>query len=171
MELIITLVADDRPGIVEDVARVVATHGGNWQDSRLATLADKFAGIVRVSVPEAAATALEADLRQLREESVSVHLARGAAAAPPVQVHTFSVVANDRAGIVAEVGQALARAGVNVVELATAVEAASMSGGVLFRAHIEVGLRAEQSVANVITALEGLSPDLMIDVVDPTPGM
>ena len=170
MELIITLVADDRPGIVEQVALVVARHGGNWQESRLATLADKFAGIVRVSVAEADHADLEAGLLALREESVVVQVAHGASgAALLTRRQTLSVVGNDRPGIVREVSQALAAAEVNVVELATTVESASMSGGVLFRAHLEVGLSAHQSVVDVVAALEGLSPDLMIDLVEPDP--
>lgn len=162
MDLVLTIVADDRPGVVEAVAAVVAGHGGNWLDSRLATLGGRFAGIVAVTVPEQAASPLQRDLAAL--PGIAVGVASGAPAAMRVRRHRLSVVANDRPGIVAEVSAALAAAGVNVAELHTAIESASMSGGVLFRAVLDVGLAGPQQLDDVVAALEGLSDDLMIDV-------
>jgi glycine cleavage system regulatory protein len=163
MELIVTVLTDDRPGVIEAVSKVVAAHGGNWQDSRMAQLAGTFAGIIAVAVPDAAADALSEELRGL--SGLVVHVARGAEPLPATQIHTLQVVANDRPGIVAEVSRALAGIGVNVAELDTAVEPASMSGGVIFRALLHLGLTPQQSLAEVIAGLEGLSDDLMIDVL------
>lgn len=164
MELIITVLTQDRPGVIEAVSGVVAAHGGNWQDSRMAQLAGMFAGIIAVEVSDASSGALAEELRGLPDVVVQVAQSREAVA--PTQRHSLQVVANDRPGIVAEVSGALARSGVNVAELATSVEPASMSGGVIFRALIEVGLTPDQSLADVIAGLEGLSADLMIDVAD-----
>ena len=47
-DLVLTLIGPDRPGLVEAVAEVVAAHGGNWLESRMARLAGKFAGILRI---------------------------------------------------------------------------------------------------------------------------
>ncbi len=44
--LVVTITCSDRPGIVERVTDVVVTHGGNWEESRLARLGGDFAGIV-----------------------------------------------------------------------------------------------------------------------------
>ncbi len=162
MELIVTVLADDRPGVIERVAAAVAEHGGNWQDSRMAQLAGKFAGIIAIGVPDATAAALSDALDQMPD--LVVHVAAAAAPLPAVQRHTLHVVANDRPGIVAEVTRALAAAGVNVAELQTVVEPASMSGGVIFRATISLGLSAEQSLSEVVAGLEDLSDDLMIDL-------
>ncbi|HAM44044.1 MAG TPA: amino acid-binding ACT protein, partial [Propionibacteriaceae bacterium] len=60
--LILTVVGDDRAGLVAALAEVVSAHGGNWERSELAELAGTFAGIVEVSVPAAAAAALTAAL-------------------------------------------------------------------------------------------------------------
>jgi glycine cleavage system regulatory protein len=46
--LVLTLIGDDRPDLVQSVSRVVATHGGSWQESQMARLAGKFAGILGV---------------------------------------------------------------------------------------------------------------------------
>jgi glycine cleavage system regulatory protein len=74
------------------------------------------------------------------------------------------VVGNDRPGIVREVTNVLANLGVNVIDLQTEIEPASMSGGSLFRAKIEFSLTASQNMTGVISALEALSPDLMVDL-------
>ena len=52
-DLVLTLIGPDRPGLVEAVAEVIAGHGGNWLESRMAHLAGQFAGILRVEVPGA----------------------------------------------------------------------------------------------------------------------
>ena len=48
--LVLTVVGDDRQGLVAAVADVVDAHGGNWENSELAELAGAFAGIIEVSV-------------------------------------------------------------------------------------------------------------------------
>ena len=44
--LVLTVIGDDRSGLVEALANVVTNHGGNWEHSQMAELAGKFAGIV-----------------------------------------------------------------------------------------------------------------------------
>ncbi|MDC0985911.1 hypothetical protein OAS67_01280 [Alphaproteobacteria bacterium] len=48
--LVLTFIAKDRPGLVERLSRTVAEQGGNWLESRMAQLADSFAGIARVGI-------------------------------------------------------------------------------------------------------------------------
>ena len=50
--IVLTVVADDQPGIVEELSDALATHGGNWTESSMMTLAGKFAGILLAEVPE-----------------------------------------------------------------------------------------------------------------------
>ena len=49
--LVLTIIAADKPGVVERIAQNIAAHGGNWLESRMAHMAGQFAGILRVSVP------------------------------------------------------------------------------------------------------------------------
>ena len=51
--LVVTVIGNDRPGIVERLSEVVLTAGANWEESRMARLAGKFAGILRISVASA----------------------------------------------------------------------------------------------------------------------
>ena len=63
--LVITFTGEDRPGIVSALAAVVRGHGGNWEASRMASLAGRFAGILQVRVDAPAAEGLVAALRQV----------------------------------------------------------------------------------------------------------
>jgi glycine cleavage system regulatory protein len=60
--LIVTVIGEDRPGIVDQISDVVLAAGANWEESRMARLAGKFAGILRVSVDPARAADLAAGL-------------------------------------------------------------------------------------------------------------
>ena len=41
--LVITVFAPDTPVLVEQIARCIAEHGGNWLESRMSRLAGQFA--------------------------------------------------------------------------------------------------------------------------------
>ena len=67
ISLVMTLISPDRTGLVESIARAVAAHGGNWLESRMAHLAGKFAGILRIEVPADKAAALQSALAELEK--------------------------------------------------------------------------------------------------------
>ena len=163
MEIILTVMASDRPGIVEQLAAVIEAEGASWQESRMATMAGRFTGIVRVELEQGNYPPLQKALQALRDKGLSVQIELGESEAEIAQRCTIAVVGNDRPGIVREVSRALATMNINVIELTTEIEPASMSGGILFRAEIELGLTKDQSLEAVINGLEGLSPDLMVD--------
>jgi glycine cleavage system regulatory protein len=164
--LVLTLIGDDRPGLVEQLSSVITAHQGNWLESSMAQLAGKFAGVLKVSVPPEQAEALEAALSKLSALRVMVECSMDAAAAP-VHRHrrlAFSLVGHDRIGIVREVSQVFARHGVNVEKLVTHTSSAPMSSETLF--HAEAELTADERVdAQALKAdLERLSNDLIADI-------
>ena len=59
----LTAIGDDHAGLVRVLSGVIADHNGNWETSRMAHLAGKFAGIVMVTVPDDHVAALIADLQ------------------------------------------------------------------------------------------------------------
>ena len=71
-QLVLTLIGRDRPGLVERFPRRSRRHGGNWEESRMAHLAGKFAGILRVSVPANAASSLAQALSGLEREGLRI---------------------------------------------------------------------------------------------------
>lgn len=165
--LVLTIIGPDRPGLVEAVSRTVAEHSANWEQSRMAQLAGKFAGILRVSVSADQAPALTRALNALASEGLQVVVEPSAQ--PPerhqgLQQLRLEVVGNDREGIVRELSQALAARKVNVDELQTQCEPAAMTGEPLFRATAELSAPRGVAIDELRRALESIGDDLMVDV-------
>ena len=48
--IVLTIIGEDKPGVVEWISGLVADHQANWLESRMARLSGKFAGILHVEV-------------------------------------------------------------------------------------------------------------------------
>ncbi|WP_369986264.1 glycine cleavage system protein R [Thalassolituus sp.] len=164
--LVLTVIADDKPGIVEQLSTVIADHGGNWLESRMAQMAGKFAGILRISIDGEQKSKLVAALSSLDSSGLQVRVETPSAEKDTLATHSLalSVVGNDRPGIVREVSQALARIGVNVLELSTQCEPAEMSAVPLFRSEISASIPDSLDHDDVREVLEALSDDLMVEL-------
>jgi len=162
--LVMTVIGADRVGLVESVARLVADHGGNWQESRMCRLGGEFAGILRVHVPAENRAALEAALKKLAGLSVVVRADEASVTADESRLALLEVIGPDRPGIVREISAALAAHGVNVEELATKSVSAPMSGEPLFQAHAKLLLPAAVTVGALRQAVEKAVPGLTVEV-------
>ena len=163
--LILTFIADDRPGLVERIARTVADAGGNWLDSRMAHLAAKFAGVAEVEVDDGGAAKLEAALRGLDAEGFHLVVEEAAdVAAPKGAVFEIELMGPDHSGIVRDISHSLAEQGVSVEDMETEIREAPHSGGTLFYAALRV--RAPQGLGDddLRDRLEVLAGALMVDI-------
>jgi glycine cleavage system regulatory protein len=163
--LVVTVIGDDRPGIVERLSEQVLGAEGNWEESRMARLAGKFAGLLRISVDADRADVLATALAGLHHEGLTV-VAERSGVAPVEQFRAFSlqVFGSDQPGIVRDISRVLAQHGVNIEELETEVTSAPMSGETLFRARAQLRIPAAMSGEQLRTALETIAGDLMVDV-------
>src|ERR1051326_5261050 len=93
-----TVIGPDRPGLVESVADLVASHGGNWLEGRMSRLGGQFAGILRVEVSADKERALIANLKGLSSRGLSmvVHLDPPQTEPPPGRVRRG--ISRQRAG-------------------------------------------------------------------------
>ena len=163
--LVLTLIGDDKPGIVELLAERVLATGANWEESRMARLAGKFAGLLRVSVDDQQADALAAALRALDAGGLRVIVERSTAGNPlPPHSMGLQLLGNDRPGIVRDISRVLARHGVNIEELETEVRSAPMSGDALFHARASLRVPPAISPDRLREVLEALAGELMVDV-------
>jgi glycine cleavage system regulatory protein len=165
IDLVLTLIGPDHPGIVDSVAEVVAAHGGNWLESRMAHLAGKFAGVLCVEVADEQAAALEEALDRLEVSGLKVIVERSAPVEAPRQ-HAMEIdlLGLDRPGLVHEVSTVLAAHRINVEELTTDRPSAAHSGDRMFRAHIRVNIPETVDVAAVRQSMERLAGDLMVEI-------
>jgi glycine cleavage system transcriptional repressor len=126
-ELAITVIGRDRPGIIADVAEVLAGLGMNLTDSTMTRLRGHFAmtlvcigseeaGLPAIEDVEAALASLTSD-RSLLTTVSRVH--PEAAPESPGGHYVLSVHGADRLGIVASVTRGLAEFGGNVTDLTT----------------------------------------------------
>jgi glycine cleavage system regulatory protein len=163
--LVITLIGDDRPGIVETVSNILVEHRGDWIESHMSNLAGKFAGILHVHVPAESAEEFKQDI--LSERTAGLHIrvedvtAESAAAGDS---YRLQLVGQDHPGIVYRISSALANNGATVEELDTEVVEASMSGEQLFKADILLSLREGASIEGLRDVLEELANELIVDI-------
>lgn len=162
--LVMTVLGNDRPGLVRGLADAVSRHGGNWLESRMARLAGQFAGIVRIECAVDAVDALIADLQGPENAGLTVTAVREEAAEPTTRrTVVVDVVGNDRPGIVRELAAAVAQAGGNIEELTTSLESAPMSGQPMFRAHGIIAVAESAETDELLAAIEYLGGDLTVD--------
>lgn len=163
--LVLTLVGEDRAGLVAEVADIVANHDGNWERSELAELAGTFAGVVEVSVASERVGELRAALEVLAGLlTITVH--ESTAGAPDAAVHTIElhVLGNDHPGIVRELSTALRAQGASIDRLTSTTRDAAMSGGRLFEATIVARVEASSSPAAVVAEIERIAAEIQVDL-------
>lgn len=163
--LVLTVVGDDRVGLIKALADIVSANGGNWERSHLAELEGTFAGVVLVTVPDQHADRLQAALAPL-EGLLEVSVRPTAATEVPAQIRyvRLDLIGNDRPGIVAAVSDVLVRHGVGVSDLQTATREAPMAGGLLFEASVTIAVDTDSTLAAVRTDLEQLATEILVDV-------
>ena len=165
--LVLTVIGDDRAGIVEQLSDQILAAGANWEESRMARLAGKFAGLLRVSVDDERADALAASLRAASQSSgLTVVVERsGERQAHGFRTIRLDLLGNDHPGIIRDISRVLSRNGINIEELETDLTSAPMTGETLFRARAHLRIPTTLSVEWLRGRLEALAGELMVDVV------
>ncbi|HEU4426148.1 MAG TPA: ACT domain-containing protein [Pilimelia sp.] len=158
-ELAITVIGHDRPGIVADVAEVLAGLGANLTDSTMTRLRGHFAMTLVCTGPDAAR--VEAGLEPLCADNQLLATVREVRpeteAAVAGEPYVMSVHGADRLGIVAAVTRVLADAGGNITDLTTRLS------GTLYLLVAEVDLPPGAAGA-VAARLSEVADQLAVDV-------
>jgi glycine cleavage system regulatory protein len=162
---ILTVVGDDRPGLVSALSAPISAHGASWERSQMSRLAGKFAGIVEVRVADARFDALAADLTALDAEGLQVVLERtDEPGERESQRLVLELLGDDHPGIMAEISAALATRHVSIEELVTDVRDAPMAGGTLFEARAVLVAPLTTGSDALRLMLEGLANELMVEI-------
>ncbi len=162
--LILTVVGDDRAGLVATLAEVVSAHGGNWERSELAELDGTFAGVVEVSVPAEQVTAFTAALDALDGLlKVTTHTGVAEPASDWPQL-SLTVIGNDRPGIVKEISAVLSQHQLNIEHLSSKTLDAPMAGGRLFEATVIARVPGNADTAAITADLERIAAEIQVDL-------
>ena len=163
--LVLTVIADDKPGIVEKLADQILTAGANWEESRMARLGGKFAGLLRVSVDRDRAGHLATSLRSLEDDGLTVVVAEAGDVLEDTRLTLdLELVGQDHPGIIRDISRVLAHHRINIEELETDLSSAPMSGEALFRARAHLQVPASISLDDLRRELETLAGELMVDL-------
>ncbi len=163
--LILTIMGEDRPGLVEALSGVIAEHGGNWEQSRMAHLASKFAGILLVNVPGDQVAALQKMLESMSDKGLRVTVEHSVdTTAEAHRRLTLELLGQDHPGIMHDISHALSMHGISIEELHTQTRSASMAGGTLFEARATLLAPQTMPLGELRTVLEALANELMVDI-------
>jgi glycine cleavage system transcriptional repressor len=175
LELVVTAVGPDRPGIASDFTGHVHASGANLADTRMANLRGQFALIALV---QGTYEALEDVKRRMKESAPRMGLAiefhapapkEGAGSGQrdgvPFRLKTYSM---DQPGIVHRFTSYLREQHINVEELETRLESAPFMGSPVFTMEIVMLVPKTVSVKELRRELEELGDKLNCDVdIDP----
>ena len=164
--IVLTIMADDQPGIIQTVSSTLHKHGGSWTQSSMSSLAGQFAGILLASVPSENSTACRKELHGLESQGLRViaRICDQTAESEASHEYTLDLLGNDRTGIVHEITKVLANHNVNVKSLETVVEAASMGGGEIFKTKAELLVPESADIDALEDDIENLANDLMVNI-------
>ena len=163
--LVLTAIGEDKPGLVESLAQVIAGNSGNWLESSMSQLAGKFAGILRVSVSDSQVDQLISALDGISDQlTLVIERVDSDFEIELPQTVELNLIGNDRPGIIREFSHVLASLAVNVEQLSTDCVPAPMSSEVLFNAKanlkVPVGLKLEVLKQEI----ERLADDLIVEM-------
>lgn len=163
--LILSVVGSDRPGLTEALAGAVLSAGGNWLESHLSRLGGLYVGSVLVELEADRVEALREAVRAVDARGLEVRIAPAVEApgAAGEALH-FSLVGQDRPGIVRQVTAVLSGLDVNIETFETRISAEAYSGAPLFNMEARLRLPPGLQAAGVQAALEAISAEIMIDI-------
>eukprot|EP00180_Rhodochaete_pulchella_P004745 Plantae.Rhodophyta-Rhodochaete_pulchella.ctg9486.p1 GENE.Plantae.Rhodophyta-Rhodochaete_pulchella.ctg9486~~Plantae.Rhodophyta-Rhodochaete_pulchella.ctg9486.p1 ORF type:complete len:222 (-),score=30.09 Plantae.Rhodophyta-Rhodochaete_pulchella.ctg9486:312-977(-) len=139
---LLSLTGPNRIGIVRDMVSGVAQHGGNVEESRMATLGGEFAVISRVTIEAARADDMIAAVRTSFPEHDLHAKPTSVRETPPVDHRTvkLSLEGPDSVGIVAMLTESLSRNSINIHDMRTEVVAAPFAGYPIFQLEADLTL-------------------------------
>lgn len=163
--LVLSVIGSDRPGLTQALARAVLSAGGNWLQSHLSRLGGLYVGSVLVEVEADKVEALrlaasEADAQGLEVRIAPAVAEEGAAG----EVIAFSLVGQDRPGIVHRVTSVLSGLHANIEAFDTRIDVEPYSGGPLFHMDARLRLPPALQAEDVQAALEAISAEIMVDI-------
>jgi glycine cleavage system regulatory protein len=163
--LILSVIGSDRPGLTQALAGAILLAGGNWLESHLSRLGGLYVGSVLVELESQSVEALRAAVQAVDAQGLEVRIAP-AVEAPGAggDEILFSLVGQDRLGIVHQVTAILSGLEVNIEDFETRIAAEPHSGAPLFHLDARLRLPAHLGSGDVQAALEAISAEIMVDI-------
>ncbi|MDP3496037.1 MAG: ACT domain-containing protein [Hyphomonadaceae bacterium] len=162
--LVLSVAGSDRPGLTKALAAAVLSAGGNWLESHLSRLGGLYVGSVLVELAEGKVEALRAAVAAVDAAGLEVRIAPAGEVVVAGETLEFSLVGQDRPGIVNQVTAAVSSLGANIETFETWLSAEAHAGGQLFHMAAHLRLPEGLKASAVQDALEAISGEIMVDV-------
>lgn len=143
--LVISALGHDRPGIIEQLTRLVVSHHCNIHDTRMTVLGGEFAILLMASGSGSSLKHLEKDLPALAEALGLTTMTRWTSARSPTgdaRPYRVEVVALDHPGIVNDIAGFFSQQQINIEEMDTGTYAAAHTGSPMFSLSMIVNVPA-----------------------------
>jgi glycine cleavage system transcriptional repressor len=166
--LAVSVIGNDRTGMVHDLSRVITDCGGSIADSRMASLGSEFAMLLLVSGNWHALARIESELSRLAEtESLSVNFKRTEPKGTRTDMLPYSVdiVSLDQTGIVSGLTGFFASRGIDICEVATRSYAAAHTGAPMFAVQLVINVPGKLQVAQLREEFMDFCDSLNLDAI------
>ncbi len=163
-QLVLTILGEDKPGLVEQISSTVSTHQGSWLASNLSHLCGLFAGLVQIEVSEDKLQNLRDALLSLPDLDIQIRDRHEHEHHDNTEKLNLVITGNDRVGIVQELSEIIRHKGANIVHFTSQQQSAPNWGVPLFNAVANIELPVGMDSDEVVDALESFANDLTVDV-------
>ena len=166
VQLVITALGEDRPGIVDELSKVLGEQQLNIEDSRMTVLGGEFAILMLVS---GASNSIDAFMEQVPElegilrMKLLVKLTRKKPEIKKLAPYVVEVVSIDHLGIVQDIARFFATRNINIIDLDTSHYAAAHTGTPMFALHMTVEIPSEQPIAKLRDEFISMCDELNLD--------
>lgn len=163
---VVTTIGQDRPGLVNDIAKLAHDLRLSIEDSRMTVLGGEFAVLMSVSGGGLALSRLEEKLARFAEANGLAHLFRRTSDREGVEgclPYNVSVTAMDHPGIVYAVASFFSSRNINIHNLDTVTERAPHTGTPIFSLAMEVEIPPAVRIAELRDAFFYFCDDRDLD--------
>ena len=171
-QILVTVVGEDRPGIVKEITEGIVKHSANVEESHTASLGGQFVGLFLVSAPRESLNQLLEYLQDRGAENLAVTAKEiDHPAYQGYLLYALEVAGADHQGIIHGISEFLSGKGVNMAEIKTSVYNSPVSGAPLFSMTALLQVPPNLSAEDLRQSLTDLGDAQSVDITFTTSGL
>ncbi|WP_435104857.1 glycine cleavage system protein R [Arhodomonas sp. AD133] len=166
--LVISALGEDRPGLVDELTRLISEAGCNIEESRMTVLGGEFAAIALVAGRWNQLAKLETTLPGLQRRlglTVETRRTERSRREGELLPYTVEVVCLDQPGVVHQLSNFFGLREIAIRDLATTTYSAAYTGTPMFSVHMTVDVPARMQIARLREDFLDFCDELNLDAV------
>lgn len=161
--MVLTIIGEDRPGLVDKLAQAVHQAEGNWLRSSFCQLSGQFAGFIEVMLDANDQQELQTACDKIKDLHITLRPSQASNEAKH-ELLTFAITANDRKGIIADITRVLNGFELNIVKMESYCENAPNWGNPVFHASVTIDRHNKVQPDKIVDAIQALADDIIVDI-------